>query len=272
MIICPWCGQQTSSDAICDWCKRPLERKPGPPPGVRNDLDFLKDEAEVDRYGALKIAAGAACAVAIGAALYFIFFHSPNDAVAQTAAAQEPPAQVTATSVPPARLVAQPAFQSRSEEFWINDYDTSNAHGGGNWTTAQPPAHASATVPLNFPSNSVVKLQNVEMTMISLPNHMKRVAGRADIVNGSDKNVIDYRVELVWAANDYSMLPLQGTQQSLHQVYQRALRPGKKVGIQLVTSKIRNGPDGTPNAIRLTAWLDGSPGTALDEYQLQFSH
>jgi hypothetical protein len=272
MIICPWCGQQTKSDAICDWCKRPLDRKVGPPPGTRNDLDFLKDESEVDRYGMLKIGARAACAVAIGAALYFVFFHPSSDAVAQTAAAQEPPAQVSSVTVPPARLVGQAQYQDHSEEFWINDYDTSNARGGRNWMSAQPPAQGHANVPVNFPQNSPVKLQNVEMTMISLPGNKKRIAGRADIVNGSDKNVIDYRVELVWAANDYSMLPLQGTQQSLHQVYQRALRPGKKMAIQLVSTKIANGPEGTPNAVRLTAWLDGNPGTALDEYQLQFTH
>lgn len=275
MIICPWCGQQTQSDAVCDWCKRPLDRKIGPPPGTRSDLDFLKDESEVDRYGILKIAAGAACAVAIGAALYFALFHpSSETAVAQTggAAQQTATPMVSSQTVPPARLVAQPQYQDHSEEFWLNNYDVSNARNGGNWVNAQPTPRSTANVPVNFANNSPVKLENVEMTMIALPGNMKRVAGRADIVNTSDKNVIDYRLELVWAANDYSMMPLQGTQQALHQVYQRALRPGKKMAVQLVSLKIKNRPEGTPNAVRLTAWLDGNPGTAVDEYQLQFSH
>lgn len=281
MIICPWCGQQSANDSVCDWCKRPIDRRIGPPPGARNDLDFLKDESEVDRFGMMKIGAAVFCAVAIGALLYFLFMRPSNDTVAQATGGPEQAEgrpQVSATNVP-ARLVAQPQYQSHPASYWVQQWNNgsdliSNAYQAGstNWTKEQPATHAAASMPVNVPMNSPVRLQNVEVTLVSLPGGDKRVAGRADIYNGSDKNVIDYRVELVWGASDYTLMPLQGSDASLHQVYQKALRPGKHQVVQLVSLKIKNHPDGTPNSVRLTAWLDGNPGNAIDDYQLQFGH
>ena len=123
----------------------------GPPPGARNDLDFLKDESEGDKFGMVKIGAIAACAIAIGVVLYFVFA-KPADTVAEAGSPQSdvPPPQASSTNVPGARLVAvQPQYESHPNSYWIDVWNgglNSNARGGSNWTNAQPATRSSANV------------------------------------------------------------------------------------------------------------------------------
>ncbi|MEA2551907.1 MAG: hypothetical protein QOJ65_83 [Fimbriimonadaceae bacterium] len=251
-----------------------MEMKPGAA-GMRNDLDFLKEEGEPDRYGTLKIAAVVFSAVACGV-LLFLMLRGPAQAEPPPLGANEDgaPAQ-RAPSAVPATLVSKPQYNSHTPDFWIRQWNSprdviTNAPSGSGWTKTPVSPKTSATIPLTVYQNSPVKLDKVEMGLVALPGGYKRAVGKTDIVNSSKFNVIEYRVELIWAANEYSMMPLEGTRTRLHQVYQKSLRPGKRASIQLVSTMIKNNPDGTPNAVRLTAWLDGEPGTALDVYQLQF--
>ncbi len=281
MVVCPWCGQNTQSDNVCDWCKRPIDRKIGPPAGTRNDLDFLKEEADTERNNVIRWVLVGVCAVACGAALFFVLRGTnpaPDTAEAQSPDGGPPRSQPVAQVTPAAsaRLVSMPEMQDHRPDYWIQQWNSgadliTNARGA-DWTRAAPMARGSADVKLNVPLNSPVKIQNVALTVITLPNGDKRAVGKADIVNSAPSNVIDYRIELVWADKDYTMMPLEGSNKALHQVYYKALRPGKRQTIQLVSLKIHQHPDGTPNAVRLTSWLDGNPGTAIDEYPIMFGH
>jgi hypothetical protein len=273
MTICPWCGQQTQSDSVCEWCKRPVDRKSGPPPGTRNDLDFLREEADTDKYSIIRWAVVGVFAVACGAALFFMLRGSNSVPDSSSVADGGPPKPTPGAAAPSAQLVSAPAFQAHRPDFWVQQWNNgadliSNANGP-RWTTTAPTTRASASLTTNVSTNSPVKITNVVMSMVSLPGGLKRAVGRADIVNTSTRNVIDFRAELIWGANAYSMIALQGNNKSLHQVYDRALRPGKKIVVQLLSLKIKDHPMGSPNAVELTAFLDGSPGTAIDEYQLQ---
>lgn len=282
MVVCPWCGQNSHTDSVCEWCKRPIDRKMGPPAGGRNDLDFLKEEGDHDRSPLLKWGLFGLIAIACAAILFFALrgANPSPEAVANGNEDGGPPKPTVSvsTSNGGAKLVSMPQLADHRPDYWIQQWDSgndliSNARGTApSWTKAAPMARGSADVPINVPMNSPVKLENVAMTLMSLQNGFKRAVGKADIVNGSQNNVIDYRVELVWADKDYTMMPLEGTRKALHQVYFKSLRPGKRESINLVSLKIKQHPDGSPNTLRLTAWLDGAPGTAIDEYPIQFGH
>lgn len=279
MTLCPWCGQQSPNDSVCDWCKRPIDRKVGPPAGTRNDLDFLKEEGDGDRHPILRWVLIGACAVACGTALFFVLrgTNPPPDTVASASQDGGPP-RPPQTTTPAGTLVSMPQFQNHRPDYWIQQWNSGNdlisnaAGNGATWTRAAPMARGSADMKVNVPMNSPVKLENVVLRLVTLSNGDKRAVGKADIVNGTANNVIDYRLELVWADKDYTLMPLQGTNKALHQVYFKSLRPGKREMVQLVSLRIGQHPDGTPNTLRLTSWLDGNPGTAIDEYPIQFGH
>ena len=279
MTLCPWCGQQTQSDTVCDWCRRPIDRKIGPPQGTRNDLDFLKDEAEPGGNSFLRWGLIGLCAVACGAALFFVLRGSGSS---QEEAANPPTTTDHATSssvglVPTssaasAKLVSMPQMQDHRPDYWVRQWNNGSDLISNARTNSSPMARGTADLAQAVLPNSPVKLQGVTITLVSLANGDKRAVGKADIINSSKNNVIDYRVELVWAAKDYTMMPLEGTDKELHQVYYRSLRPGKREAVQLVSLKLHDYPEGSPNTLRLTAWLDGDPGTAIDEYPIQFGH
>lgn len=281
MTLCPWCGQQSQSDSNCDWCRRPIDRKVGPPVGTKSDLDFLKEEGDGDRHTLLRWGLVGICAIACGAALFFVLRGS--NSVPDTATAnldggppKPPPGKIPApgTSGATARLVSTPPqLADHRPDYWVQQWNSGNdliTNAGSNWTKAAPMARGSADMKTNVPMNSPVKLENVSMTLVTLANGNKRAVGKADIVNGTKHNILDYRVELVWADKDFTMMPLEGSNKALHQVYYKTMRPGKRAAVQLVSLKISDHPDGSPNTLRLTAWLDGAPGTAIDEYPIQF--
>src|SRR5579885_520496 len=247
MTVCPWCGQQSQSDVNCDWCKRPMnDRRYGPPSAAanRNDLDFLKDESEVDRYTILRWGAVVACAIACGAALFFVLRgSSAPEAVANAQEDGGPPKPAADAPQPSAHLVSAPAFQVHNSDWWIQQWNSGKdiiSNAGAEWTKAQPNPQDKAVVATNVNNNGPVRLQNVVMTMVALPNGQKRVVGRADVVNYSDRNVLDYRAELIWGANDIGMIALQGNDKGFHQVYERVLKPGKKMAVQLVSLKVKD--------------------------------
>jgi hypothetical protein len=211
----------------------------------------------------------------------FFFFRGTNPAPdAMATSGDAPPPKPSAAVTRPtggaqAKLVSLPQMADHRPDYWVQQWNNGNdliSNARATWTRAAPMARGSADVKINVPLNSPVKVENVTLTLVTLSNGEKRAVGKADIVNNASSNVIDYRLELVWADKDYTMMPLEGTAQSLHQVYYKALRPGKRQQVQLVTLKIKEHPDGTPSSLRLTAWLDGSPGTAIDEYPIQFGH
>lgn len=246
----------------------------------RNELDFLREESDNGHQTLIRVGAGVLCAIACGA---FIFFGLKPSGAAEskpvTSVQDGGPARKQ--NVPTrARLVSEPRFVApveRSQSYWVQQWDVggdliSNARGGRNWTSTSPVGRTSAEVPARTVTQSLVKLDRVEMSLVALPNGYRRVVGRADVVNGSNKNVVDYRCELLWGPYEYAMIALQGNSKKLKPVDQLALKPGKRVSIQLVSQKIKGNPGGSPNTVRLTAWLDGEPGNNQDEYQLQFGH
>jgi len=280
MTLCPWCGQQSPNDTVCEWCKRPIDRKVGPPAGARNDLDFLREDADGDRNPILRWVLVGACALACAVALFFVLRGGSNPAPETVANGTQDggppkPTGPVSTGAASAKLVSMPQLQDHRPDYWIQQWNNGNdliSNAGANWTKAAPMARGSADLKTNVPMNSPVKLENVVLRLVTLPNGDKRAVGKADIVNGTSNNVIDYRLELVWADKDYTLMPLEGTTKSLHQVYFKSLRPGKRQMVQLVSLRIGDHPDGSPNTLRLTSWLDGNPGTAIDEYPIQFGH
>lgn len=246
----------------------------------RTELDFLREETDTSHHTVLRVAAGVICAVACGA---FIFFGlRPSKAADLNAASKTqdggPPMNRDQNTPPRASLRQEPRFipaasLDRPQSYWVQQWDVggdliSNAH---RWTSTSPRSQQHADVPARTVTNSLVKLDKVEMSLVALPNGYKRVVGKADVVNGSGKNVVDYRCELLWGSDEYAMIALQGNSKKLRPVDQLSLRPGKRASIQLVSQKIRSHA-GSPNSVRLTAWLDGEPGNNQDEYQLQFGH
>jgi len=278
MTVCPWCGQQSQSEINCDWCKRPIaDRKFGPPVGARNDMDFLKEDGDGgERGNVLRFGIIGVGAVTLGALLFFLIRGTNSVPDDQLTAQQDggPPRPAANAPAPSAQLVSSPAFQVHRSDWWVQQWNSgadiiSNAR---DWTKNSPATRGSANVSTNKTISAPVKLNNVVLSMVALPNGEKRLVGRVDISNSTDRNVLDFRAELVWGDKDYQMIALQGDRKGMHQVYERALKPGQKMSVQLVSLKIKNHPDGTPNSVRLTSWLDGPPGISIDEYPIQLGH
>ena len=82
-------------------------------------------------------------------------------------------------------------------------------------------------------------------------------------------NVIDYRVELVWGTQIYSVKPVEGRGSNVRTLEQRVMRPQKNGSAQVMSQVINKPPDGAPYSIRLQAWLDGEPGMSVDEYLIR---
>lgn len=250
-----------------------MDKAQAPPSSSRSDLDFLREEGDVHRFGAVKVAAVVVGAIAIGA-LGYLLFKPQTEPVAE---AKPPVTQgETADTPPPFRRPANsPPGTSYVEippnrpSFWIRDFSTrgdliSNAH----WDKSPQSIKQSLVSMAQFQSQSV-RIQDVDLTVVNLSRGTKRAVGKAMIVNGSGRNVIFYRFELLWGAETYVMVPLQGSATRLAPVYDRVLKPGQKASVQIVSSKITNYPDGSPTTVRLWAWLDGSPDSSVDDYQIQ---
>lgn len=288
MTLCPWCGQQSQSDINCDWCKRPISSKMTTPAQNRSELDFLREESEGSNVPIIRIAAGVICAVAIGVLMFILLkpAQQPEPIAQAPASGDAAPSQSDLQNRRggaaraaggggggTATLVSEPRYQARPQNFWIQNWDPntadliSNARG---WRAQSPRAQGSADVTTNIGTDSKVRFEGVSMSLVALPGGQKRLVGKADIVNTSDKNVVDYRCEVAWGPYEYMAVPLEGTKSSLRIIQQRAIRPGKKVSVQLVSQKIKNNPSGAPTSVRLMAWLDGPPGNSMDEFQLQY--
>lgn len=57
MAVCQWCGLESQTEDVCEWCKRPAQG--GGTPGVRSELEFLSVEDEDG--GNRLLQAGAIC-------------------------------------------------------------------------------------------------------------------------------------------------------------------------------------------------------------------
>jgi len=168
-------------------------------------LDFLKEDGDGDRNSMLRWGLVGVCAVACAAVLFFVLRGSANaepDIVANAAQDGGPP-KPNLTPAASAKLVSMPQMADHRPDYWIQQWNSgadliSNAGiNSANWTKAAPMARGSADMKMNIPLNSPVRLQNVAITLVTLANGDKRAVGKADIVNGTKNNVIDYRVELV---------------------------------------------------------------------------
>jgi len=254
------------------------EKRYAPSTTNRNDLDFLKDDGDNERglylrYGIIGIGA-----IAFGALMFFLIRGSGNPIPDDQLTANQdggPPRPSVSAPAPSAKLVSAPAFETHRPDWWIQQWNSGSdliSNARGKWTQQSPIGHGSADVKTNVDTSGPVNMKNVILTMVSLEDGQKRIVGRADIVNLTDHNVLDFRGELVWGANTYLMIALQGDRDGMHQVYERALKPGQKISVQFVSLKIKDHPDGTPNALRLTSWLDGKPDISIYEYPIALGH
>jgi hypothetical protein len=276
MTICPWCAQESQSNTVCDWCKRPLDNVIArPPAGARNDLDFLREESDVHRFGTVKVVAVLVGAVAIGV-LGFLLLKSPPEAGAEAPLVAERPNRTGDQPRPSGpRTVYQGGtltvqLPPNRPTFWIQNFDSkSDLISNARWSQSSPRGVAQNTVTMAQYKSSAVRLQDVDLTVVNLSKGVKRAVGKAVIVNSTDKNVLFYRFELVWGAETYVMIPLEGNSSKLQPVYARELKPGGKTAVQIVSQKITNYPDGSPTAVRLWSWLAGSPDSSVDDYQIQ---
>lgn len=262
MTICSWCGQESQNSAVCDWCKRPISLSSAPQ-SRKTDLEFLR-EGEGDKIGTVRIVAVVACVVACVALLAFLLVKPTRD---QTVA------QGPAISAPSGSGSSKPRKITETERRATGrDIEVISRPGIGR--PAPPPRvvpqeRRSAQVPTNFGARSIIKSDKVDMSMVALHDGTKQIIGKAEVVNPTAENVVQFRYEIVWGPHVYSMTPMVGRRGNLQRLEQTAVKPGGRLMVQLVSQPIPSDAGGSPNALRLTAWLDGPPNNSVDDYLLQ---
>lgn len=262
--LCNWCGQESNNDQLCDWCKRPL--RGGAAAASRVDLEFLRDADESDKPGTLRFVAIAACVLAC-IALLAIVLRPQSGSAALPLPGSGGDADFASNPGRPRR--ERPPHVNLSKDKPIRDFIDVLGQVGKD--RPRPTANKSDALPAGTTFPSVVKISKVELTMVATQDGGKQVMGMASLDNGSNRNVIDFRFEVAWGSQVYSMTPMVGTAGKLRRMDQRALRPGRHATVQLVSQPIHNDPGGAPYSLRLLAWLDGAPNNSFDEYILQLS-
>jgi hypothetical protein len=271
MTLCTWCGQQSQSDIICDWCKRPLPTRTAT--GGRAEIEFLRD-GDDDKPNYLGFGIVAACVAVVGVLLFFML-KGAGTSVSSSGGAESPRPSAPATNTPPQRVPqpvsfgggrgspSSPALPPRSPG------GTPLGGGGNNPPPTGPAARASGNIPINANIPRLVTIQKATFSIVNLPGGSKQLVGKLDMKNGSDRNVIDYRVELVWGTQIFPVTPVEGRGNNVRTMEQRVMRPQKNGSAQVMSQTITKPPDGSPYSIRLQAWLDGDPGMSVDEYLIR---
>lgn len=272
MTLCTWCGQQSQSDIICDWCKRPLPTRTAT--GGRPEIEFLRD-GDDDKPNYLGIGIVAACVAVVGVLLFFML-RGAGTSVSSSGGASTPRASAPATNTPPQQVPQPVSFGAGRGAGATGSAlpprtpgGTPLGGGGVNAPPSGPAARASGNIPINANIPRLVTIQKATFSIVNLPGGSKQLVGKIDIKNGSNRNVIDYRVELVWGTQIFSINPVEGRGNNVRVLEQRVFRPQKNGSAQVMSQTINKPPDGSPYSIRLQAWLDDDPGMSVDEYLIR---
>ncbi len=281
MPVCTWCGIESKSDLVCDWCKRPLALRSLRKSDGRSQVDILKD-GDDDRTALTPRVMAVAAVVAL--CLIFVVAwalgargsgNSSNDAVASAASpefvaqrdsaftgrAANPPAPTPA----PAQSVFLPAAMQSSKHA-----PTADEQARPGQQPIMQPGHVSLvlTDEERQPANSAGPSVRLTAGVLKSQGGRRGISvGHVTITNTTENNVVDFRLEAVINGHTYTLQPFEGTLERPRNMKSTAIEAGEKISVPVMVKGYNGGKKSNvvPARITMNAWLDSGPSVIKDE-------
>lgn len=279
MPVCTWCGIESKSDLVCDWCKRPLAlramRKSG---DSRSAVDLLRDgDDDRGHLGPrMIIAAGAVGVLMIIVVIWALTARQSAPEPASSAMSQEYSVTKEQAFVPKSSAEARPAAQVFMPT--QQSPDVNRVTGSRITDTAHAPT--SVSVDSNKLTRVALYNDNLEDMTISGPSvklsggilkttgsRRPLSVGRITVTNTTESSVVELRLEAVVGGRTYTLQPFEGTPEKPRDFKLSSIDAGERITIPVLLNGYGGGrkPTIVPARILMTAWLNSGPGTVRDE-------
>ncbi len=275
MPVCTWCGIESKSDLVCDWCKRPLAlsamRRPA---SGRSAVDLLKEgddeKGGLSKRGVQALIVAAVCIVIMAAWLLGSRSSEPSATAApqEFSATRETAAKTPAPSTAPA---PKPAFipeppNRRNESIAFKAEESS----GGGGRASLPSAPLAVQIVREEDDLAPTSGPAVRLTggLIRSTGGRKGISvGRISITNSTDSSVQDFRLEAVINGRTYPLQPFEGTLDRPKSFSSKLIRSGERLTVPVIVNGYNGGRKQVivPARIVLSGWLASGPGIVKDE-------
>lgn len=286
MPVCTWCGIESKSDLVCDWCKRPLAlRAQRKSDGGRSAVDLLRDGEDGASAFTPKVLAiaGVVGLVVILIIVWAMGSRQGSSAAAAdntpSAASQDFVAQRDSAFGP--RSASAPAPASARSVFLPQAVPSQNQDFTGKSVVdtgaSSPTAHFQKVVAENL---SRVTVDDGRETggagpSVRLTGGLIRSAGgkygvsigHVTITNTTENNVVEYRLEAVINGRSYTLQPFEGSPNKPRAMKSSTIEAGERISLPVIVKSFNGGKKNNvvPARIMLNAWLDAGSSVVRDE-------
>lgn len=268
MTVCNWCGIESKSDLVCDWCKRPLSLRStrvglNPDGTPKYGTDYLKDGDDTPTPGktvAIVLGAVALVGLLIGA----IFFLAASGPSAQPVAsntgegtiqASDPsapnPNQAFAVRTVPNSNVGSTVAPAPINGFIAGDKEpglrtVSSANGAQNNGRQETFIEFGklGAGPRADVAHQIALTPNLHI--VSVGGGKARIIGLLTVNNTSDSSVVELRIEARFARNTIPFEAFQGTTSSPRTVGMPTIPANSSVQIPIYSKPFTGRPGRLP--------------------------
>lgn len=277
MPICTWCGIESKSDLVCDWCKRPLALRSSRTSGTsgRNAVDLLRDPD--DDRAALTPRVLAITGIVLFCLVAVVIFAalSSHKNAAEPVAADASSSQEYVASRTPADVAPKPAtrtvFLPSAATRPTARRDDADL-GFNNFVVTSPPprSHSMLFVPMaeaNDTEKAAVPAVRLGGGVLrSLGGRRGTTVGKIAVTNSTESTVVDFRLEAVIGGKTYELHPFEGTLEKQREFTSKLIHAGEKLTVPVEVVGFGSRKVGAiPAQIKLEAWLDSGPSVIEDE-------
>lgn len=287
MTICNWCGIESKSDVVCDWCKRPLNlranRYGSPPLGgagaaavpvatQRFGTDYLKDtDDDPNIFSPRNLVIGAVALIGLFA-LIAIFLMIPTSGASKSAVAQvgegsmsPDPSQTFTPYQPATNSPGFPVYSTPPKSSFVPRSgfpEGINLQGGTPQNPGQVPTVIKNVGPLPYSTDNSLKVSTVSLRLVPAGKGKVRLVGRFSINNQTGSSMVDYKIFGTFGKNNIPLECFEGDMTKAKLNGPVVVPADTTLDIQVVSAAMTGRPGRPPRGtIRINGILDGGTGT-----------
>lgn len=293
MTICNWCGIESKSDLVCDWCKRPLALKSqrGGMPGQTQTYgtDYLKDgdEDNINVLTPRNIGIGLAALAGV-AAIVWAFVASapaPQPTPVATKIGTEGQGELTPSAEEAMRVTSSPvqtaSFQGSrvatpTQTVFVPQARSLDSESGPvqSRTVTPDPIYQGVIKRAMVADTSMEELYRVsagikELRLVAAGAGKVRFIGKMTITNKSDNNLIELQIQGTFGKLTIPFEAFEGTRSNPVPIGTPVIKANQIVELPVVSKVFSGKPGRSPQGvIKLQAVYDGVSGRYTEELRV----
>lgn len=281
MPVCTWCGIESKSDLVCDWCKRPLALRAQRKSDGRSAVDLLKDGED---GGSSLSPRTLAIAGVVGLCVILILVWALGSRQGSSAAAADNAPSAAAQDFVATRdsafgpRASTPRASAPATSVFLPTAvspDARSKQAGAAVIEGVQQAHIQKAVDETRITIDDGRQLGGAGPSVRLTGGLIRSAGgkygvsvgHVTITNTTENNVVEYRLEAVINGRSYILQPFEGSPSKPRTMKSTQIEAGERVSLPVIVKSFNGGKKNNvvPARILLNAWLDSGSSVIRDE-------